>query len=1308
MARLIKAGEFASASEKLAAETLKSLPAKWVIICNKVLPRPNGFSSFELDFVIVADHWVFLLDEKSWRGQIRGNDQTWVFSNGSSTASPLSKVDYTAKVLAGRIRSRVPQLGDEFFVHGGVLLSAAEHRPTLTGEPRANAGIFLLADVCKRLQKLDQDGGTLLVQDYRDEIVDALTGLSTIPAVPKQIGTYEVEELLFTRPGVRAFQAKQSLGIGPQSRTLMVYTLGADSSEQQDARAFYLKEFEALKRLEPSGLTPRVSDPFPWSDHFLALPIEPLTGKSLAAHPAPETSDGVAAEVGLAAAAFRALDEMHQAGVVHRALAPDTVYVLASGEKPKVGFNNFYAARVGTQSIAISLDELAIEDPYAAPELALGYGSATPQSDTYSLALIFLERLSGKRVTDLRAHAHETVAVPPLKDRWTALPEATAQELTTLFDDIVGQSDPRERWPAADAAKLLGELSRRLRTEQPSSEPLVLDERYEVQRVLGRGASAITYLAKDRVTHDLVAIKRFHDPQTALQQVKAEWDALKKIASERLPRIYDVFPPENDAHVKLEYIPGPTLQEVEAEELPWDLTRWRAFALDLLDALSRLETQHILHRDIKPANIILRESDGRPVLIDCGFAVIAGTKGSPAGTPRFMPPESPTAVDPPPSCDRYALAFVLYRALTGRYPDTCDDATALSELRLAGRTSEGLAMVSRILETLRRAISSDSSARPESAQALQAALMQAFQRVVNSGEMPPDRTPQINPWVAEVRGLYRNSGAGNANNRGLDTSFVRETYIPTALDEHLLPEILAKRPKAVFLSGNPGDGKTAFLARVREELERQGAQRRMNDASGWEVTLEGHIFRCCYDASEAHEGASADDQLAQKLAGLEGVNSPDIALTSLVAINDGRLADFFERKQASFEWLARQIRVATRPNHPADAPIWIIDLKRRAFVSDGRSSEPSIARRVLQSLVNPEEWRICEQCASQAMCPIAANAKALRQPETTDRLERLLLLTHLRRRRHITMRDLRSTLAYLISGDAGCEDIHAMREGRMADRSPRDLTYWRAIFTAPDGLDDLTADLADLDPGREARPTLDRFLYFHRQPADAEQRRALFADNSDLAPQTYTSEADWIADVKRRLYFDGAPLSVELLGGAAGSGLLAYRYADEFLAALQGEATQWKLKQRIARGILRSDGVNVRPGDDKLGLKVSASEEEEIIILKEFPLMDFAAEPEEIKGQHAVEEIREALRFRRRQGSLSLTLTLDLFELLMRLADGLQPDAPELRPLLEDLVPFKNALLLEETRDLTVIEGQGRVHHITQRDGKIVRIGAMG
>ena len=102
-------GTFATEGEKRAAEVLKQLPDSWLIICNKTLPIRDG-RSYEMDFVVIGKRWIFLLDEKSWRGNIRGNDEQWIRDDGSSESSPLAKVDYVAKVLAGHLSWRIPSL----------------------------------------------------------------------------------------------------------------------------------------------------------------------------------------------------------------------------------------------------------------------------------------------------------------------------------------------------------------------------------------------------------------------------------------------------------------------------------------------------------------------------------------------------------------------------------------------------------------------------------------------------------------------------------------------------------------------------------------------------------------------------------------------------------------------------------------------------------------------------------------------------------------------------------------------------------------------------------------------------------------------------------------------------------------------------------------------------------------------------------------------------------------------------------------------------------------------------------------------
>ena len=226
-----------------------------------------------------------------------------------------------------------------------------------------------------------------------------------------------------------------------QLRQLMVYDLSKDPLETQGLRTFYMHECIALQKLSATNLVPRVESPFPWSDDFLVMPIVPPFGKSLSAYPRPETRDEYAQELLLASTCFKALDQIHAQNVLHRAIGPDTIYV-QSGQPPKVVFTNFYAARFGTNSIAASLDALSIEDPYAHIDLALGYGNATKETDTFSLSMVFLERLSGSSLTNIRASVEHDTIFPELRS-WPSFLSTEVAERT--FYPIATSAAARKR-----------------------------------------------------------------------------------------------------------------------------------------------------------------------------------------------------------------------------------------------------------------------------------------------------------------------------------------------------------------------------------------------------------------------------------------------------------------------------------------------------------------------------------------------------------------------------------------------------------------------------------------------------------------------------------------------------------------------------------------------------------------------------------------------------------------------------------------------------------------------------------------------
>ena len=1311
MAELLSAtGTFDNEGEKRAAEMLKQLPDSWLIICNKTLPTSNG-RSYEMDFVVVGKRWVFLLDEKSWRGKIRGNDEQWIRADGSSERSPLAKVDYVAKVLAGHLGWRIPALkGGGHFVRGGVLLSATDQPPQVL-DPRAANGIFLLSDVCQHLRALDTQGGNPLVGQVHSLVKKALVDLSDRPAIPQRIDLFTVEDVITIRPGVRLFHATMD---GGEPRLLMVYDLGRDPLAAQGNYEFYLREFRVLQELSATGLVAEVKDPFKWSDDFLVLPIVPLKGQPLSVYARPETHEELAQELLLAAASFKGLDVIHSKNILHRAIGPDTVYVLQKGQTPKVAFTNFFAARMGTSTIAAPLDKLALatEDPYASFDLAVGYEYATPTNDVFSLALVFLERIAGVSIAAIRASVESDIIFPDLQKRWSILPADFTADLSNLFKQIVVPEHNSSPPVAREIAMRLSDLARRLRTETSHEEEMyLLDRRFKVQRVLGQGAMAKTYLASYADYADaglgLFVLKQFLRPAEVYEQAVAEYRSLAQIKSKYLPSISEIYRQQDEVHIKMEYIPGPTLKELEST-FPWSVERWWPFAQDLMNAIEELEKKHLLHRDIKPENIIIFDGEKYPVLIDFGFAIQQGMAGivRMAGTPLYLPSEASSAQTPPPTSDRYAAGIVLFRMLTGTLP------FKLSSMQRVLHIPEHITdkKVYRIAAALLRVVSNDPSERPVSIaqmrQELQAAVL-----AIEEPEETPELAEQINPWVDNIRSLYRNSESGNANNRGLDTPFVHETYIPTALDLRLLPAIFNYRPKVVFLSGNPGDGKTAFLEQVKKVLKEKQASFEKDDESGWECSYKGHTFRSCYDASEAYKGLSADEQLAQKLQGLEGTRMPGAPLTVLIAINDGRLIDYFDRHKARFHWLAEQVEQFGEESQIEHLSVWVVDLKRRAFVHMPEAEEPSIFTSVLQSLVDQKYWQVCEGCAAAAICPIRNNAAALRKHSISKWLEYLLLLTHLRRQRHMTMRDLRSAIAYLVTGNKSCQQVHDARHGEEDGASLINLSYWRSAFAPVEMNDELLRDMTILDPARFAHPQLDRFLHFHQAQEETEARSLLFANSVDLPLQRFKDEREWIAATKRRLYFEVKATKAQgnitqLTPRIRRLNLLPYHYARDFVSLLDDrmndKQTAW-IREQLALGILRSDGILEDVPLDKLSVQVSASEEQQLVVLKQFPLDDFDVYAEQLLETPMVERIPEYVIFEHKLGRSRLEITLDLFELLMRMANGLLPDAQEYQPLLEDLKRFKDTLLLQETRDLVLIENQFRVHYITQNNGKIIR-----
>ena len=210
---------------------------------------------------------------------------------------------------------------------------------------------------------------------------------------------------------------------------------------------------------------------------------------------------------------------------------------------------------------------------------------------------------------------------------------------------------------------------------------MVVSGRYEIVRVLGRGAFGRTFLARDTAAERDVAIKLLdaRDDATwkAREMFEREADVLRSLRHHGIPEVFDLVRDTWDGAPALmlvmEYIEGVSLAQMIDEQRaldPADVMHW---FLELLGILEHLHGRvpPILHRDIKPSNIIVRP-DGFPALVDFGAVrrVFLGpdeTGSTVAGTFGYMPYEQYMGRATPAS-DLYALGATFLHLLTGRPP----------------------------------------------------------------------------------------------------------------------------------------------------------------------------------------------------------------------------------------------------------------------------------------------------------------------------------------------------------------------------------------------------------------------------------------------------------------------------------------------------------------------------------------------------------------------------------------------------------------------------------------------------------------
>jgi serine/threonine-protein kinase len=228
----------------------------------------------------------------------------------------------------------------------------------------------------------------------------------------------------------------------------------------------------------------------------------------------------------------------------------------------------------------------------------------------------------------------------------------------------------------------------------------VLDGRYEILRLIGRGGMGAVYEARHTQTGRKVAVKVIDGAAAdgspdATARFQREARAAGAVETQHIVQVLDsgVDPPSGTYYLVMEHLDGEDLQHLldRVGVLAPDVVM--RIAAQVCRGLAKAHGAGVIHRDIKPANLFLTRREDGDVLVkilDFGIAKIqrgaeAGVAtgnmtqtGSMLGSPRYLAPEQARAskgIDA--RADLWSLGVVLYRALTGRTPH---DAPGLVEL----------------------------------------------------------------------------------------------------------------------------------------------------------------------------------------------------------------------------------------------------------------------------------------------------------------------------------------------------------------------------------------------------------------------------------------------------------------------------------------------------------------------------------------------------------------------------------------------------------------------------------------------------
>ncbi|MCZ2839926.1 BREX system serine/threonine kinase PglW [Modestobacter sp. VKM Ac-2985] len=687
----------------------------------------------EVDLIVLGQRRLHLVELKYYSGTLRGDDLRWRRDGHRAEDSPLKLARRKAQRLASKLRDELVRWAEEtgtpiddvrrivpfvqesvFLHHPGLrsMLPSASQLDLfgLDGNERSSG----LPGIASRL--LEPPTPTDAVGANREEILAMLMGrIGLVRRRQREVGSWVIDdEPLGEGEGWQDWSAThRHIGSDRARIRVRVVPPGAESQEVTRVRKVVEHEYRVMSRLTHDAvLRPRdlVDDDlgvglvYPYDESFQRLDLwqadrpqgVPLTD-----------------QLSLLRQVAEAVGYAHGHRVVHRGLTPSAIWVKeqpsgglrvlvgdwqsagsATGENltgvTTTGVTALVAAELVNDRLGVVLQPAAVDldrrqaEAFQAPEGVWNAGADRVRLDVFSLGAVAYFVLAGRPPAADRAGLRERIQRDHGLDLAADLPQISSAMRALVLEATRPSVSDR----LADVGAFLERLAAVERAGTALDEvidPLdaiagaVIDDRWQLERRLGAGSTAVGLLVSDLTIGtgpDARRVLKVAINDAATARLDAEASVLASLNHPRVVRLVDgPIQVGTRRALVLEPAGDQTLADVLSARQRLSLDLLERWGTDLLEALVVLDKAGVDHRDIKPANLGVREGRSRTdrvkhlTLFDFSLTQ-AGATAVTAGTPPYLDPflDSPGRGRFDSAAERYSAAVVLFEMATGRPP----------------------------------------------------------------------------------------------------------------------------------------------------------------------------------------------------------------------------------------------------------------------------------------------------------------------------------------------------------------------------------------------------------------------------------------------------------------------------------------------------------------------------------------------------------------------------------------------------------------------------------------------------------------